>query len=98
MLAHLGRHEEAIDCFQAVLAVEPAHANALLQLARSYRSLKQYDKAAASLTRLHELAPERVDVLVELGNALRLKGDLAAGVTLLQRALALAPEDTELMY
>lgn len=98
LLASTGRHEEAIPCFEAVLSVAPEHPGALLQLGRSYRSLKRYNEAVRWLGRLHELAPERIDVLVELGSAHGQNGDPHRGIALLQQALELRTDDTELMY
>ena len=52
-----GRNEEAIVAFERVLAINPAHAGAQMDLARAYYAAGSYDLAEAAFLRLRAANP-----------------------------------------
>ena len=55
--AALGRHKEAINCYDQALAIDPRHAVAWYNKARSEDALGRRREAALSYRKFIELAP-----------------------------------------
>ena len=86
------RHEDALDCFDRALALQPDHVHALNNRGNALLDLKRHEEAMASFDRVLELDPDYAEaynnrgvVLINLG---RDEGALAS----LERAAALKPD------
>jgi tetratricopeptide (TPR) repeat protein len=55
-----GRHEEAIAAYEAALAADPKHTDAMHGLSRACQDTGQFDKAIAVSRRIAELDPDDV--------------------------------------
>ncbi len=55
----LGNFEEAIECLEAALEIDPNYESALSNLADVYSDQKEYDKAIELYLKAYDLAPER---------------------------------------
>ena len=89
----LGRHADAVEECQAILAdhPDPAESSPIrYQLADSYSGMKQYQKAEAELRQVLERDPDDILALNNLGYMLAEQNrKLAEAETLIRRAIAL---------
>jgi tetratricopeptide (TPR) repeat protein len=88
----LGRHAEACACFDRAFEMTRLPA-ALLYWAISEKQLKQYDNAAAHLTRALRLGLDTFDVHLELGNIHLAKDELARAQAEYARCLKTNPDN-----
>lgn len=91
-----GRHLEAIEAYQAALAVAPDDARVLFALGNTARALGMSEASEDFFRRVLTLEPGRIEASVNLANLLRERGDLAAAEAVLAPALARAPDAAEL--
>jgi len=92
---------DAIGSLERRLAEEPANADNLQLLARSYSAVASYDRAAEAYRRLLELAPQTPEVRGDYAEALvRRDGGFvgAAAVEQFERVRAHAPKDPRARY
>jgi tetratricopeptide (TPR) repeat protein len=84
-------HQEAADCFQRVVEIEPGHEGANTALARVYRHLQRFDDLAKTLER-HALGTE--DEARKIGLFIQAAKVLMVDVGAPERALAMAERVT----
>jgi len=68
--AEKGKYSEALIQFSNALRVDPAFAEAHLELARTYIHLNSWSNAYHELVRTTELQPDNLPARVDLGNFL----------------------------
>ncbi|HRQ05247.1 MAG TPA: PEP-CTERM system TPR-repeat protein PrsT, partial [Nitrosomonas halophila] len=91
------QYAPAIKQYQAVLAQHPDHAATLNNLAWAYQQKK--DPAALEYAeKAYQQAPDSPAIMDTLGWILIERGEVERGVTLLQKAVTLAPEAVEIRY
>jgi Flp pilus assembly protein TadD len=86
-----GRIAEAERTFGALLARDPADAEALLGLAQAFSRRGDLLAAAGAARRAAALLPDRLDAQLQLADHLRDVGNAADAIAPLERAAALAP-------
>ncbi|WP_127470160.1 tetratricopeptide repeat protein [Thiomicrorhabdus aquaedulcis] len=91
---YVKKYREAIDFYQAVLAIEPNHVDVLLAQAVLFYNDKKFNEYEANLSQVIALRPNNVEALNALGYFYaeqNIKLDEAEG--LLSQALKLAPDN-----
>src|SRR3569833_2979368 len=86
-LSSLGRHLQAIQCFEQALAEQPDDTKVLFALGNTARALGLADPAQQFFRRVLAQEPERIEALVNLANLMRAQAQFAAAVALLEPAL-----------
>jgi tetratricopeptide (TPR) repeat protein len=86
-----GRIADAERAFGALLARDPANADALLGLAQAFARRGDRLAAAGAARRAASLLPDRLDAQLQLADHLRDVGNFADAIAPLERAAALAP-------
>lgn len=89
---------EALDAYNAVLALDPNHGRALQQRALVLHNLKRPEEALASLDQALALDPANPAALANRASLLQVMGDAAAVEAALRQALALRPDDLPLTH
>ncbi|RAI43352.1 tetratricopeptide repeat protein [Rhodoplanes roseus] len=95
VLWQLGRFEEAAEAARSALAIAPDNANALTNLGNALKDLGRLDEALETQRRALALcvaSGQSMITLVNLGLAHQARGDDAAAVAALAKAVALAPD------
>ena len=95
-LSAAGRHLEAIERFEAALAVEPESPRILFALGSTAQRLGMPAPAELFYRRVLQAEPGRIEALVNLGNLLRATGQFDASIALLAPALSQNPQNPEL--
>lgn len=90
-LSRAGRGAEAFDIAIEVLRLDPAHADASIEVSRMLASRGREDEAIRILERASAAAPSNAAIAVNLGGLLCAHGRPAAGVPELERAYRLLP-------
>jgi TolB-like protein/tetratricopeptide (TPR) repeat protein len=80
LVQYLGRLDEALALYAAIIRRDPVNATARLNLALALRDLGRYDEAIASFRTALNLTPGRGGAHAKLGTALLLKGDAAGAL------------------
>lgn len=93
-----GRLEEAARGYEAVLAADPTHVEALVHLGILHLNQHQPDEAEALLRRALARAPNSADALVNLGSALQALERGEEAVDCYRRAVALLPDAAYLKF
>jgi tetratricopeptide (TPR) repeat protein len=97
-LAKQGKHTEAIQAFRDAIRLNPdlieAHFSLAVLLARQGK--EHYGEAMQQFLEVLRLNPRDLDAHVNISNILEEEGDLAASVTAMEKAVALASDKTEL--
>lgn len=88
-----GQTSEALSALEGATVLMPAVIDLQLALARLHIGRNDRVAARAILTKAHDAAPGRHDILGELARVLLLDGEYAAAADLWRRALALQPND-----
>ncbi len=96
-LASQCRIEEAIECFEQALRIEPAHLPALGALADVYLEDQQYEDAERCLRRALAVKPDVAPWHAQLGRVLWRDGRAAEGVDCLEKAVELAPQEVSML-
>ena len=98
---HVGSVEEMAVILEKKLEQDPKNPNGWYTLARTYMSLKQYDKAIVALKRLRSLVGDDATVLITLADAMTMsrKGRMAGEpFELIKKALKLKPNDPTTLW
>jgi tetratricopeptide (TPR) repeat protein len=96
----LGRHDEAIEVYRELLAKDPGSlmaSNNLAMLLATYRDDKQSLEQAASLS-ARLAASDNPNYLDTVGWVSYRRGDVDAAISVLERAVARAPESPVIRY
>ncbi len=88
-----GQTSEALAALEGATVLMPAVIDLQLALARLHIGRNDRVAARAILTKAHDAAPGRHDILGELARVLLLDGEYAAAADLYRRALGLQPDD-----
>jgi protein O-GlcNAc transferase len=91
-LMALARPAEALDSFDAALALDPDSVEVLYARGMAQRVLKQHAKALADFERAAALTPDSADILYRRAEALRDLRRVEEAAVCFQRVLALTPE------
>jgi protein O-GlcNAc transferase len=81
--------EEALNCYQKALALQPNNAEILSSLGNAQLAFSQLDAALMSQQRAAQIQPNHPEILSNLGNAFQRLGRLDESAALYQRALDL---------
>lgn len=87
-----GRFETAIEILQTMIAREPNHADARLQLGLNYLALQRLDEAQAEFERTLQIAPEYADARIGLARVAVRRGDRMGALAYLE---PLSPSNAE---
>ena len=96
--ASLGRSAQAIENFEAALAIEPGFVQAYANLADLYRALGREEKVREILRRGIAVAPNEAALHYAYGLHLVRTGQQGAGLAEVKRAAVLAPDDRAYAY
>lgn len=88
-----GRHEEAIQVFEALLDENPSLTVAYVGIGRTYEDLGQFKRAEPAYARAVRLDPRDFDAQYGHGTVLRALGRLRDAARAYQQALAVRPDD-----
>jgi tetratricopeptide (TPR) repeat protein len=94
-LARIGKADEAVAEFQAILADDPRNLPAYIELARSDVGLHRYLDGASKLQAALALDPHSVDAEELLGDIWLAVGDLGRAAAEFHQLLTFAPQDYE---
>lgn len=83
-----GRLEDAVDCYQRILELEPRHVDALGNLGAALRRLGQTEEAVRIYRQALEVQPQHPDILNNLGSALQSLGRYAEAAACFEQAVA----------
>ncbi len=95
-LSGLGRFDEAMLHYEAILHRAPCYLGALTNLGAVHERQGDVDEGIRSYERAIGCDPEYANAYRNLGAALARKGDLRRALEVLRKAKRLAPEDREL--
>lgn len=87
------RYAEADQGYRAWLAEHPNDIEALYMYGVLNRELGAYDEGEALMLRAHELAPDRIDIIIGLGNVCFEKSDFAGACRRYEHALSFDPNE-----
>lgn len=90
-LHRTGRYAEADEGYRVWLAEHPNDIEALYMYGILRRELGAYDEGEALMLRAHELAPDRIDIIIGLGNVCFEKRDFAGACRRYEHALSFDP-------
>ncbi|RYB05951.1 tetratricopeptide repeat protein [Lichenibacterium ramalinae] len=89
VMLRCGAPVAAVEQFEQVLARQPRHAGAWMNLSLAHCELEDADAAVTAATRAVEVAPRAGAAQAAMGHALALRGDLAAAEAAYRRSLDL---------
>jgi tetratricopeptide (TPR) repeat protein len=92
------RMEDAVRELRAAVRLRPDDPGLLSDLGMVLADVMQYDEAMACYRRALERAPESAGVIQRQAHLIDHLGDRAQGEALLQKAVALAPDDDHVRY
>lgn len=98
---HVGSVDEMAALLEKKLEQDPKNPNGWYTLARTYMSLKKYDRAVVALKRLRQLVGDDATVLITLADAMTMdrKGRIAGEpFELIKKALNLKPNDPTALW
>lgn len=87
-----GDYENAVECFERAIGIDPAHAVAHNNLGGALVELGRYDRAVSSFKRALELNPDYAQAHHNLGVALRKMGRRDEAVACISQALKVKPD------
>ncbi len=90
------RYDEALDCFNKALALEPSHLEALANRGSVLGTLGRFAEALADYRRALTLSPNHAMLLFNQGNALSRLGRLDEALESYNRAIAADPKVPEI--
>jgi len=89
---------EAMEIYQAILAMRPEHAPALINLGTIHYNLRKYEQAEQHYRRATEADPEYALAFFDLGNVLDEMQRLTEATAAYQKAVALVPQYADAHY
>lgn len=89
---------QAATLYEAILALEPAHAPALINLGTIYYNMRQFDLAEQLYRRATIADPDYALAFFDLGNVLDEMQHLDEATTAYQKAVALVPQYADAHY
>jgi tetratricopeptide (TPR) repeat protein len=92
-LTNLGRHEEALTCFENALKIKPRYAEALLNKGVTLGHLGRHQEALDCYERVLEISPRDDRAWSNKGNALGELGRLEEALSCYERAIEIKPHD-----
>lgn len=98
VLLSLGRRAEALQQFDAALAIDPRHLHALIRRGNTLVELARHEEALETYDRALEVAPTVIDALVNRGAALRALERHEEALDTYARALKVDPRSFEALY
>jgi protein O-mannosyl-transferase len=87
-----GQLEEALNCFQDTLKLNPEYAEARNNLAAVLMSRGEFDEAIVQLRKALEIQPDYAEAHCSLGNALLQTGELDEAIRHYQESLQIQPD------
>jgi tetratricopeptide (TPR) repeat protein len=96
-LSERGRRREARELLEGVLRKDPNHYEALHAMADLCRDAKEHDLAIAHYRRMASIDAADPRPLREMARCFAAKGDRHTAMACAQQALALSPDDEEMM-
>jgi YaiO family outer membrane protein len=93
----MGHPERAEPVYRSVMLEDPNNIDALLGVATTLLARHEADEALEVLQRAEQLEPQNPEVLAGLGRAYRRTGQTTTSLGYLQRTIALAPSETNLL-
>jgi predicted O-linked N-acetylglucosamine transferase (SPINDLY family) len=94
-LQSLGRHEEAVACFDQAVGLNARYDEALINRGAALSALNRHEEALASLDAALALKPNDIEALSGRASALSALGRNQDALASIERALAMAPERAE---
>lgn len=85
------RSNEALEMATKAVKISPQDYKGFVMQGRSYRKLKMYDKAVASLQSARKLEPANCDVIYEIGSVAEARGDKKGAESIFKEALSYDP-------
>lgn len=95
LLARLGRHAEAAQMLEALVARYPEDAAARARLAKAYARLEEVEKATLEYRKAAELGKDDHRIHLEFGRFLAVRGRFDEALEILARAIELNPESPD---
>lgn len=92
-LARSGDMERAIACFNQVLMIDRNDVGLIGELSSALQRASRLDEAAAQLYRALALRPALAELVYNLGNVERMRGDLGSAIGRYRQAVSLRPAD-----
>ncbi len=89
---------QAMEIYESILAIRPAHAPALINLGTIHYNLRQYEAAERFYRSATEADPEYALAFFDLGNVLDEMQRLPEATAAYQRAVALVPQYADAHY
>jgi tetratricopeptide (TPR) repeat protein len=89
---------QATEIYQAILAMRPEHAPALINLGTIHYNLRKYEEAEQHYRRATEADPEYALAFFDLGNVLDEMQRLTEATAAYQKAVALVPQYADAHY
>lgn len=96
--AHLGRHEEALDRFEAAIEVDPNRPEAHFARGLALEALGRPDDALAAYFRSVELDPGSAPAIARIATLQLERGQPDQALVRLDQAVDLAPDDPEIRH
>ncbi|MCS6917744.1 MAG: tetratricopeptide repeat protein, partial [Chitinophagales bacterium] len=97
ILLKLGREPEGLEILEKVLALKPDDVETMQALADHYARQERWEEAEKWARKLQDKMPDNPDVLRPLGQILLKLGREPEGLEILEKVLALKPDDVETM-
>ncbi len=72
---YIGKSDEALDAYNAILRLRPNHVESMLQKAYIYDRMKKLDKALELLKKIEEEEPDHPQMLAQMAKTLKRLGD-----------------------
>lgn len=92
-----GKHQAALECLKEVLLTHPDYADAHFEMGNSYMSLEKYRHAIRCHRRAVRADPRHKMAYLHLGISYMLIGQYPIARSYMEKALELAPEDSDVM-
>ncbi|MBF0357160.1 MAG: tetratricopeptide repeat protein [Magnetococcales bacterium] len=93
-----GHLDEAIDCYQTALNINPENISALSNMGFALRSKGRLDEAVISCRRAILIKPDFADAYSNLGSALKDQGKLDEAVASFEKAIEITPDSAIICY
>ena len=94
VLGHLGRHKEALACYERALGGRPDYPEAFNNLGVSLEALRRFVEAEGAYRKAIAARPGYAEAWGNLGNTLRSLGRLDEAVSALKQSVACSPSVT----